>query len=151
MTYWNNEPYYGLGAGAHGYHLGERHINIKGVQPYIDAARNQLPRLDTRPVEASEAMEDFMMVGLRMLDGVTEARFRSQFPGVELRDVFGETIDRLVENGLLQHLPREERYKLTDKGVPLGNEVFGASSAKMLSAACYRLRMSASNLFKNKC
>lgn len=92
-----------------------------------------------------------MMVGLRMLDGVTEARFRSQFPGVELRDVFGETIDRLVENGLLQHLPREERYKLTDKGVPLGNEVFGASSAKMLSAACYRLRMSASNLFKNKC
>ncbi|MBW7459754.1 radical SAM family heme chaperone HemW, partial [Paenibacillus sepulcri] len=46
-TYWRNEPYYGLGAGAHGYARGERHMNIKGVQPYIDAAGVRLPRLET--------------------------------------------------------------------------------------------------------
>ncbi|MBJ6363084.1 radical SAM family heme chaperone HemW [Paenibacillus sp. GCM10012307] len=126
MTYWRNEPYYGMGAGAHGYHHGERHINIKGVQPYIDAARQQLPRLETRQVEPSEAMEDFMMVGLRMLDGVTADRFHSQFPGIELRDVFGETIDRLIGSGLLQYSPTEKRYRLSERGVPLGNEVFGA-------------------------
>ena len=38
ITYWRNEPYYGLGAGAHGYARSERHVNIKGIQPYLDAA-----------------------------------------------------------------------------------------------------------------
>lgn len=34
MTYWRNEDYYGLGAGAHGYVGRHRHVNIKGVNPY---------------------------------------------------------------------------------------------------------------------
>lgn len=38
MTYWRNEDYYGLGAGAHGYIGRKRHINIKG-----------LPRIFRRP------------------------------------------------------------------------------------------------------
>ena len=74
-TYWRNEPYYGLGAGAHGYAMGQRHVNIKGVQPFIDATLNRLPRLETNAVPEAEAMEDFMMVGLRMLDGVSTASF----------------------------------------------------------------------------
>ena len=41
--YWRNEPYYGLGAGAHGYADGQRHVNVKGVQPFIDATLNRLP------------------------------------------------------------------------------------------------------------
>ena len=32
MTYWKNESYYGLGAGAHGYVNGVRHVNMKGVR-----------------------------------------------------------------------------------------------------------------------
>ncbi|XEC96791.1 radical SAM family heme chaperone HemW [Paenibacillus tarimensis] len=129
-TYWRNEPYYGVGAGAHGYVNRERHVNIKGVQPYIDAALTGLPRLETRSVPESEAMEDFMMVGLRMLDGVSEADFLNQFPGRTVRQCFGPVIDRLEGEGLLRRSEPGGIIKLTDKGILLGNEVFGAFIAE---------------------
>lgn len=127
-TYWRNEPYYGLGAGAHGYARGERHMNVKGVQAYIDAAAIGLPRKETHTVTVREAMEDFMMVGLRLLDGVREADFRRQFGGAASEDVFGEVLAKLREQGLLERFGEGEAagYRLTEKGIPLGNEVFGA-------------------------
>lgn len=128
ITYWRNEPYYGLGAGAHGYAKGLRHVNVKGVQPYIDATLARLPRLSTEPVDEREAMEDFMMVGLRLLRGVRNEDFMAQFEGRRIEDVFGETVGRLVADGLLEHMADRGNggYKLSAKGVPLGNEVFGA-------------------------
>ena len=71
MTYWRNEDYYGLGAGAHGYIGRQRHVNIKGVNPYNETANQGLPRLESFEVSREEAMEDFLMVGLRVLDGVS--------------------------------------------------------------------------------
>lgn len=124
-TYWRNEPYYGIGAGAHGYALGERHVNIKGVQPYIDAAIQALPRLETTTVDAEEAMGDFMMVGLRMLDGVRQEDFARQFDGASLESTFGEQLAKLQAQGLLERSVRLG-YRLTPQGVVLGNEVFGA-------------------------
>jgi len=124
-TYWRNEPYYGLGAGAHGYARGERHLNIKGVQPYIDAASVRLPRLETNLIEEAEAMEDFMMVGLRLLAGVRCESFSRQFPGHTIEGTFGTQLERLLREGLLAGA-YGEGYRLTDKGIPLGNEVFGA-------------------------
>lgn len=120
--YWRNQSYYGLGAGAHGYVHGQRHVNIKGVQPYIDATRSGLPLLEKSAVEVHEAMEDFMMVGLRMLGGVRKADFNEQF-GMELDDVFGHVLQRQCSLGLLE--ASVGGYKLTERGVLLGNEVFG--------------------------
>lgn len=122
-VYWRNESYYGLGAGAHGYVGGRRHVNIKGVQPYIDATRERRPLLDSFEVSEEEAMEDFMMVGLRLLRGVARTDFRAQF-GKELDDVFGTVAERLAAQGLLE--PTADGYRLTERGIPLGNEVFGA-------------------------
>jgi oxygen-independent coproporphyrinogen-3 oxidase len=127
ITYWRNEPYYGLGAGAHGYALGIRHMNIKGVHPYIHAAEERLPRLETRNVSLEEAEEDFMMVGLRLLEGVANRHYETQFgAGCRIEDRFGEPLARLMGQGLLEHTPDREGYRLTPQGVLLGNEVFGA-------------------------
>ncbi len=122
MTYWRNEDYYGLGAGAHGYVGGKRHINIKGVNPYNEAAATALPRMDASEIDRDEAMEDFMMVGLRMLEGVSKARFASQFDGQELDQVFHKQITRLLKDDLLE--PTEEGYRLSEKGLLFGNDVF---------------------------
>jgi putative oxygen-independent coproporphyrinogen III oxidase len=125
-TYWHNEPYYGLGAGAHGYAKGLRHVNIKGVQPYIDAANKALPRLETNAVNVEEAMGDFMMVGLRLQDGVTQESFSRQFGEASLEEVFGPALLRLQTLGLLEKREQPASYRLTPKGIMLGNEVFGA-------------------------
>lgn len=125
-TYWRNEPYYGLGAGAHGYIKGQRHVNIKGVQPYIDAANKALPRLETNSVSLEEAMGDFMMVGLRLQEGVTQLDFSRQFDGAKLGELFGPALERLVAQGLLEKNEESIGFRLTPKGVIFGNEVFGA-------------------------
>lgn len=127
-TYWRNEPYYGLGAGAHGYANRMRHVNLKGITPYIDAAADKLPRLETFEVPENEAMEDLMMVGLRLLEGVPASRFSTQFGGQTLERKFGPVIDKLMKDGLLEAVRADEDtiYRLTDKGVLLGNDVFGA-------------------------
>lgn len=123
MTYWRNEPYYGLGAGAHGYVNGIRHLNIKGIQPYNQAAMTGLPILEQYEVSQQEAMEDFMMVGLRMLSGVRNTDFRKQF-NCDIREPFGDTIDRLIAQGMLRE--DEGHYRLTEQGLLFGNDVFGA-------------------------
>ncbi|MDQ0058394.1 radical SAM family heme chaperone HemW [Paenibacillus harenae] len=127
-TYWRNEPYYGLGAGAHGYANRKRHVNLKGITPYIEAAADKLPRLDSFEVSEQEAMEDFMMVGLRLLEGVRSSNFAKQFGGQSLERKFGSTTEKLVSDGLLERLELADDtvYKLTSQGVLLGNEVFGA-------------------------
>ncbi|WP_442952791.1 radical SAM family heme chaperone HemW [Paenibacillus sp. Soil522] len=127
-TYWRNEPYYGLGAGAHGYTNRMRHVNLKGITPYIDAAAEKLPRLETALVPEAEAMEDLMMVGLRLLAGVPASRFSNQFAGQTLEGKFGGVIHKLMDDGLLEaeKTGDDTIYRLTDKGVLLGNEVFGS-------------------------
>jgi putative oxygen-independent coproporphyrinogen III oxidase len=120
--YWLNRSYYGLGAGAHGYMHGNRHVNIKGVQAYIDATQQGRPLLEEYAISEQEAIEDFMMVGLRLLSGVKRTDFRRQF-GLELEAVFGSHLNKLMDQKLLA--ATEDGYRLTEQGVLLGNEVFG--------------------------
>ncbi|KAI7256759.1 hypothetical protein KC345_g10930 [Hortaea werneckii] len=122
ITYWRNEDYYGLGAGAHGYVGRQRHMNIKGVNPYIEASRSGLPRLDSFPISEQEAMEDFMMVGLRMREGVSGVAFRAQF-GKSLEDVFAASLHKMLEAGLLEQAG--DTYRLSKQGILFGNDVFG--------------------------
>jgi putative oxygen-independent coproporphyrinogen III oxidase len=121
ITYWRNESYYGLGAGAHGYADRMRHVNKKGVQAYIDACSDGLPRLEQFEVTEREAMEDFMMVGLRMLSGIREEDFVRQF-GRSMEEPFGKELHQLVGKGLLERTP--EGYRLSKTGIVFGNEVF---------------------------
>ncbi|UQZ32968.1 coproporphyrinogen III oxidase [Paenibacillus sp. PK3_47] len=123
ITYWRNEDYYGLGAGAHGYVKRRRHINIKGVNPYVEASRSGLPRLDTFEIPVQEAMEDFMMVGLRMRDGVSDEAFQVQF-GRSMEEIFAQPLHKMLNAGLLEH--EGGVYRLSKQGILFGNDVFGA-------------------------
>ena len=121
QTYWRNEAYYGLGAGAHGYVSGTRHLNVKGISAYIESSHKRLPRLQTTNVTVPEAMENFMMLGLRMREGVLHARFEQQF-GQSMEQTFRQPLLKGVESGLLQRTL--DGFCLTDRGILLGNEVF---------------------------
>lgn len=122
ITYWRNEDYYGLGAGAHGYAKRQRHINIKGVNPYIEASRSGLPRLDAFAISEQEAMEDFMMVGLRMRTGVSDQDFQAQF-GRPMIEVFTKSLNKMLHVGLLEQ--DGDIYRLSKQGILFGNDVFG--------------------------
>lgn len=124
QQYWHNRPYYAVGAGAHGYVHGVRFENIKGVQAYIDATLQGLPRLSEEAVSEAEAMEDFMMVGLRLLEGVDRRAFSAQFGADKHLDtIFESPLATLLEKQLI--VRTEHGYKLSSIGVTLGNVAFG--------------------------
>lgn len=128
-TYWHNDAYYGFGAGAHGYVEQLRHMNIKGVREYIEWIRQgKRPILDTHIVEIEEEMENFMILGLRLLKGIHRQEFEKRYQK-KMEDVFGDVLNSLEEKGLLAQ--ENGRIKLTEKGLLFGNDVFASFISNM--------------------
>jgi putative oxygen-independent coproporphyrinogen III oxidase len=124
LTYWNNEEYFGFGAGAHSYVSGFRRSNIGPVNKYIDHIhQGKLPLLEKNKVSRSEQMEEEMFLGLRKTEGVTIAKFIHKFLKNPIELFANELLD-LEQKGLLE--VTDEKIKLTKKGRLLGNEVFQA-------------------------
>jgi len=128
-TYWLNEEYYGLGAGAHGYVGRVRHMNVKGVREYIERIRQgQRPILDSHRVEIEEEMENFMILGLRLLSGISCQRFEKRYHQ-RVEDVFGRVLDSLESKVLIQR--QGDRIALTEQGLLFGNDVFASFIGNM--------------------
>ncbi|NNV05451.1 radical SAM family heme chaperone HemW [Geobacillus sp. C56-T2] len=129
LTYWNNEEYYGIGAGAHSYISGVRRENIGPVRHYIAAIeRGEWPHRTVRRLTVREQMEEELFLGLRKTEGVSKARFRQKF-GCEMDDVFGAAIHRELACGRLEET--NGHLRLTKRGRLLGNEVFAAFLGEM--------------------
>ncbi|MED1946367.1 MULTISPECIES: radical SAM family heme chaperone HemW [Brevibacillus] len=120
-TYWLNHEYYGLGAGAHGYVCGHRHVNAGPLPIYMQKCKEGLPRVEQFEVPRADAMEEQMILGLRLREGVDLSAFVSRF-GATVYDVFGTIIEEEVAKGMLEE--QDGFLKLTKQGLPLGNEVF---------------------------
>jgi oxygen-independent coproporphyrinogen III oxidase len=131
LQYWRNEPYLGVGAGAHGYAAGIRYEVIRPIQRYIDLAMHQdapLPFPLTATVERYEridvpdAMAEHMMTGLRLIDeGVNVRDFHRRF-GLTVHDIYGGTLNWLTRYGLLQQ--DGDLLRLTARARLLSNQVF---------------------------
>lgn len=123
-TYWRNEEYYGFGAGAHGYVNRLRHMNIKGVREYIDyIKKGRRPILDTHDVKIEEDMENFMILGLRLIKGISKEDFEKRYHK-KIEEVFGNVLESLKDKGLIEQ--KDGRIKLTQKGLLFGNDVFAS-------------------------
>jgi oxygen-independent coproporphyrinogen-3 oxidase len=132
LVYWRNEPYLGFGAGAHSFDFspdapvgGRRWWNVRPVPAYIKRMRSDPEAREGEEIIAPLlAMGETMMVGLRLVkEGVKDDRFRARF-GLGLADIFGETIERLVTDDLLERTA--EGVRLAPRGLLLGNQVFAA-------------------------
>lgn len=123
LIYWRNQPYLGLGPGAHSWWEGVRRANL-GPLPAYEAAlqAGRLPLEREEPISRALEMDETMFLGLRLTrEGVDRAAFRARF-GTEPEAVHGLAIDRLVRLGLLE--ADAHRIRLTRQGVPVANQVF---------------------------
>lgn len=124
LMYWNNEHYFGFGAGASGYLGHLRYRNQGPIQHYLQAIQNnQLPILEEEKLTRTNQMEEHLFLGLRKMAGVTYDSFQQKF-GVTLQSVYGDVLDDLVERGLL--IVDDTGIRLADKGILFGNDVFAA-------------------------
>lgn len=137
LVYWRAEPYLGMGAGAHSFFAGRRFANLDAPNRYIDAIRESVEeRVATgggtlRQIAGGETPDDAtqradaMILGLRLLEGVSSTEFASRF-GVTPDEAFPTAIARHLETGLLTRVPPPDgdRLRLTPRGLLLSNEVF---------------------------
>ncbi|MBI4322176.1 MAG: radical SAM family heme chaperone HemW [Chloroflexi bacterium] len=122
MIYWRNEPYVGLGAGAHSRIGDERYWNEASPLAYI-----KLAQIGRSTVAGREKLSDHTQMAetaflaLRTSDGIRRDVFEKRF-GVALGDVFKAAIADCLDTGLL--VDTEQAIMLSPRGRLLGNEVF---------------------------
>ena len=131
LQYWVNEPYIGVGPGAHGFAGGVRYSTLLSPQRYVKALQAapapadfpRTPATDQAVVldQAAEIAETLIMTLRLTRRGVSRANFAHRF-GVDLLDLHGPIIDRFARQGLLE--VNAERVRITERGRLLSNMVF---------------------------
>lgn len=122
LTYWNNDSYYGFGAGAHSYVNGFRRSNVGPLKVYLSAIeKGLLPLFEEHFVLKEEQMEEEMFLGLRKTEGVSISGFKQKF-GMDPLTLFENEINDLIYKKWLN--VNENKINLTQQGRLLGNEVF---------------------------
>ncbi|MGB8000167.1 MAG: radical SAM family heme chaperone HemW [Anaerobacillus sp.] len=122
ITYWKNDEYFGIGAGAHSYIEGIRRANAGPLKQYmVRIDETGFPYMEDNVLTETERMEEEMFMGLRMREGVSKDIFEKKF-GQPMYAVFREQIEKLINQNLLRDTGTH--ITLTEQGFFLGNEVF---------------------------
>lgn len=120
LHYWKSDDYLGLGASAAGYLQGKRYTNPADIGAYrlMVEQGGIIPDPETGEHQA----EDYLMMGLRLLQGIELEDFKRRFG----RDIAREkraVTERLIRLGLLRI---EDGYmRLTDSALFISNAVIG--------------------------
>jgi oxygen-independent coproporphyrinogen-3 oxidase len=122
-VYWRDGDYLGLGAGAHGYVDGERYENVSHPRAYVGAlsgAAGALPVASRYEPGAVTAMADWVMLRLRLIEGIRETDFAERF-GIAMTAVLDAPIMESVAAGVLER--SDGVIRLTRRGRLLHGEV----------------------------
>lgn len=139
-VYWTGDPYIGFGIGAASYADHVRWSNTDELYPYmkmllkegnLDMEWDDEDEEEIRPLQTewrcgyqklgvNDRMEEFMIVGLRLMKGVSREKWKSLF-GKDIEEVFGKQIKKSVEEGLL--VTEGDDIRLSSKGIDVSNIV----------------------------
>ncbi|MCQ2346475.1 MAG: radical SAM family heme chaperone HemW [Paludibacteraceae bacterium] len=71
-SYWNDTPYVGLGAGAHGYDGNTRYQNISDIERYIKGIQAKQPEREEEQLSEEQKHIERIMLSLRTDKGIDE-------------------------------------------------------------------------------
>ncbi|MDO4677975.1 MAG: radical SAM family heme chaperone HemW [Eubacteriales bacterium] len=121
VGYWTRCDYLGFGLGAASLWGNKRFSNTADMEEYLNnSAFPERIRLMEPVLSREDEMAEFMFLGLRMTEGVSEAAFRQEF-GVEMREIYGEVLKKYTDMKLLEE--KDGRIFLTRKGIHVSNSV----------------------------
>ena len=129
VGYWTGVPYAGLGLGASSYLGNVRFRNTDHMEAYLDwfeQTDRALPwpeapvHYEREALSDADVMAEFVILGLRMEEGISEETFFSRF-GKNIGEVYGEILEKHGREGLLEE--KNGRIFLTERGFSLSNYV----------------------------
>src|SRR6266581_2724783 len=122
LTYWQNLPYLGMGAGAYSFFGSRRFSNVREPLAYIRLLRaGQRPEAESESVDRAQAMSETAFLALRTAMGLHLPTFEERF-SQPFTQFAGNRLQLVEEAGLLEH--DHDWLRLSKRGRLLGNEVF---------------------------
>lgn len=125
LLYWRGEGWLGIGAGAHSHlsktrsgNWGVRWGNVRSPSLYMNrVSGGEKPVEFTEYLNREESLEDYLLMALRLKEGLSLSEIRSRF------DVScgSGTFNDLIEHGFLR--TNEGRISLTPKGALVSDEL----------------------------
>lgn len=120
-VYWRNEDYLGIGSASTSFIDGKRIKNIENVKAYIDKINSEEDVIEDITINTlDDSMEEFVFMGLRMIEGINVNEFNKRF-GVNIESIYKDVIDKNINKKLL--VLESENLRLTEKGIELSNSV----------------------------
>lgn len=114
LCYWHNEEYYGFGVSAASYREKVRYTNTKSITKYLNNIGSYL----VEKVDLSNQMSYEMILGLRLLKGVSKTKFYQKYHK-KIEDVFD--VSSLLKEQLLEE--NEDYYYISGEKLYISNEI----------------------------
>ena len=122
LGYWKRKEYLGIGLGSASLIDNTRYSNTSDLVKYIKCAKEpDKIKEDIQVLSTQEQMEEFMFLGLRKMEGVSEREFEECFP-ISIDEVYGFNLKKLINEGLLER--KDGQILLTGVGIDISNYVF---------------------------
>ncbi|GAC1359584.1 MAG: radical SAM family heme chaperone HemW [Ktedonobacteraceae bacterium] len=122
LTYWQNLPYIGMGAGAYSSFAGRRFSDEREPATYIKQLKaRHIPEVESEVIERVQAMSETAFLALRTAMGLHLPTFEQRF-GEPFAQFVGNRLRVVEEAGLLEYA--DGWLRLSTRGRLLGNEVF---------------------------
>lgn len=118
LNCWEQKEYIGIGVAAHSYLNKKRYSNTNNLDTYI---KGEFDR-DIQEIQSEEEQKrEYMLLGLRKINGVQISKFKEKF-GENPLYLYRKELNELVTQKLIQ--VDLDNIKLTNKGLDFANIVF---------------------------
>lgn len=121
---WKQKEYLGFGVSAHSYRNKERYCNTSAITEYCKNSEEGKMKNNRTICEIQteeERRKEYMLLGLRMLQGIDVQEFKHQFIQNPLY-LFHQELEKLVKEELIE--VELNQIKLTNKGLDFANLVW---------------------------
>lgn len=120
MKYWLREEYIALGPSAHSFFDGKRYFYEPSVEKYtLPLVNGSVPEKlfeEEHTLSSDEKIDEYVMLRLRLCDGVCEDEFRKEF-GKELSSLYD--FEKYIKSGHI--VKKGNSYSFTTKGFFVSN------------------------------
>ena len=116
LKYWRREDYLGFGPAAHSFYGGIRFAHSRNIDAFL-RGENIIESSDA--IAGEGAMDEYVMLGMRLADGIDVQKFNSTF-NVDFHGKYGKVFERFAPEYV--YIDRET-CRFTDKGMLVSNYI----------------------------
>ncbi len=117
LKYWRVKEYIGVGVSAYSYFDGKRYGNVGDVSEYISDTGK---RVDVTICDLEAVKYDYVMLGLRLHEGISLSEYKSLF-GIDFLEEHRKKIEAYICAGLIEI--RGDRLSFTERGFYVSNTI----------------------------